>query len=548
MNLDDVLRDPSRSGSLTDHDWWIDGLVKDGELTYDPSDNYRDNNKKDDLEIQWGNGTIEPTYSNEEEIPVPSGFVDRNIPPEALGDANPVIMFARDLMNRGVMGSDLQRRIRERFEQNAIKTAATGLRDLFEMDGIIGRIAVDTRGYGSAKEAVDATANNPYKHFIKYVVTAPRASEDYLWLPNKNEQRLATDVVSSGNAIDDFFGGEDSPNKSLTYKSDLVAYCKETMLPVLAGQGDLDSSEMDDTLTELLNVSGLPSVDLDNIMNNDKYATNLAKVQAAFRCLNRRREAAEVKKYAGSVDASEFVIQTREQEIEIQAAYRIEPLDIDPVNHCLQNQISIEPARRAESSLDVSIFGEMTDVILANEKKAGLFDVRQAEAFNSDIDIDPRREAQAPMRVQEREIDGMSVLDEAMRFTSAQTPEITGLHHSLTVPVDNAPKRHGSFDLFEESNGQMDGLIAFDDDIFRVGELGAPMEIEMDESRMMDAAIEVDMMGNNMEFSLTDEIIAQDVSLAQHEDPMFVGGDFDFDDKPKRQAEVDVELGSSMEW
>jgi len=429
MNLDDVLKDPSRSGSLTDHDWWIDGLVKDGELTYDPSENYRDNNKKDDLEIEWGNGTIQPTYSNEEEIPVPSGIVDRNIPPEALGDANPVIMFARDLMNRGVMGSDLQRRIRENFEQGSIKFAANGLRDLFKMEGIIGCIAVDTRGYDSAKEAVEATVNNPYKHFIKYAVTAPRAKEDYLWLPNKNEQRLATDAVTSGNAIDDFFGGEDSPNKSLAYTSDLVAYCKETMLPVLAGQGDLDESEMDDTMTELLNVSGLPEVDLDNIINNGKYASRLDKVQAVFRYMNSSREATAVQKYADSVDASEFVIGTREQEIEIQAEHRVNPLDMGLVG---QNQI--------------------------------------------------------------------------------------------------------------------DGLIALDSDVLKVGGLGASLEFELDDAKAMDAAIDVDIMGNNMEFNLDNEVVAQDVSIAQHEDPHFVGGDFSFDDAPKKHADMEIELGSSMEW
>jgi hypothetical protein len=75
-----------------------------------------------------------------------------------------------------------------------------------------------------------------------------------------------------------------------------------------------------------------------------------------------------------------------------------------------------------------------------------------------------------------------------------------------------------------------------------------PLEVELDESQMMDAAIDVDIFGGAMDVGLMDEVVAQDVSLAQHEDPMFVGGDFDLDAMPTRPGELDIELGNSMEW
>jgi hypothetical protein len=541
MNLDDVLRDPSKQGALADHDWWVEGLVKDGELTYDPSDNYRDNNQKDELEIEWGYGTIQPNFSDGEKQHVPAGAVERNLPDNALGDASPVIMFARDLMNRGFMGVELQRQLKAKFEQGVLRKAATGLRNLFGMEGIIGCVAVDIRGYADPKQAIAATKKNPNGRFIKFVIAEQRDKEDYLWLPSSRGQQVSASQTS-GNAVDDFFSGDGAKQ----YTPKLVAHCKQTMLPVLAGAGDIDDSELDDTLVEMMNVTGIPGTVFEGIVHNDKYATRLQKVQAAFLWLNRSRTAAKDAKYAQKVDASEFQIERRDQEIEIQAEHRIDPLDIDPVNHALQNQISLEPARQAASPMDVSIFGEMTEVILANQPTVNPLDISLDGM--GDFAIDPAQKVAAPLHIQEREIDGMNILDEAIRFSKANTPEVGGLHHSMTVPVDKAPSRRDAFSLEEESNRQMDGLIAFNDDDLNIGELDAPLEISLDPVNAMDAAIDVDVFGSGLEFGLMAEVVAQDVSLAQHEDPMFVGGDIEFNDKPRRSGEMNIEMGNSMEW
>jgi hypothetical protein len=535
MNLDDVLREP-RSASLVDHDWWVEGLVKDGQLTYDPSENYKDNNKKDDLEIEWGYGTIQPQYADDD-TRVPAGGVERNIPAEALADAAPVIMFARDLMNRGFMGAELQRQLKANFQQNNLRVAAGQLRELFKLEGIIGRIAVDTRGYDNSKLAIAAIQNNPFKRFIKYAVTEPRAREDYAWLPDTREN-------------DDFFSSTVEEDKGRGHKASMIPHCKQTMLPIYAGMGDLDKSILDDTLIEVMNVTPMTDAEKNEIVNNDKYATNAEKLQAVFRSLDRRATASKQQQYAKSVDVSEFMIESSEQEIEIMADMSMPDIDVDPVNHCLQNQFDVNqaPTHLATAPLDVSIFGEMTEVILANQPTINPLDIN-LDGFGGEIAIDQQRVAQAPMRIQEREIDGMSILDEAMRFNNASaTPEVQGLHHSMTVPVDKAPAQRGAFDLFEESNGQMDGLISFDGESLHIAELDSPMEVELNDNQVMSAAIDVDVFGNEMNFGIMDEVVAQDVSIAQHEDPNFIGGDISFDEAPVRSGGMEVELGSSMEW
>lgn len=209
MNLNDVLRDPSKKASLADHEWYDEGMLKPGEPTYDPSGNYRDNNAKDDLEVEWGYGNIETVYSDEEG-PVPAGVSSRNVPVEDLADASPVIVFARDQMNRGTMGPDLMGRLKERFDQPSLKAAASELRDLLQMEGIIGTVVVDARGYDDPREAIAATQDSPYKRFIKYIMADERDASDYLWLPKKGgkvSDRIANQ--STGNAVDDFFGSMD---------------------------------------------------------------------------------------------------------------------------------------------------------------------------------------------------------------------------------------------------------------------------------------------------------------------------------------------------
>jgi len=94
----------------------------------------------------------------------------------------------------------------------------------------------------------------------------------------------------------------------------------------------------------------------------------------------------------------------------------------------------------------------------------------------------------------------------------------------------------------------MDSLISFDDDSLDISDLDSPLEVSLDPMQAMDATIDVDVFGSEMEFGLLAEVAAQDVSLAQHEDPMFVGTDIELDESPKGRNILDVQMGNSMEW
>jgi hypothetical protein len=325
MNLDDVLRDPSTKASLVDHEWYDEGMLKPGEPTFDPSGHNKNNNTKDDLEVEWGHGTIDPFYAEKDGVVgVPSGVVDRNVPIEEMGDASPVIVFARDMMNRGMMGPDLARELKVRFDQPSLKKASGELRELLRMEGIVGCLVVDARGYDDPRAAVAACRDSsPYHRFVKYIMADDRPAEDYVWLPRKGG-KVQVEASSCGNAVDDFFSSMDKADTP-----DLVAHCKQTMLPILA-HGDLDGSEMDSTLIDVMNVVEMPSGYRDKMsdaVSNGKYSASQA-IQSIIVAADRARRSAVDRKYEGKVDSSGFVIDSADAPMEF-AAEALEDIQVD---------------------------------------------------------------------------------------------------------------------------------------------------------------------------------------------------------------------------
>ena len=81
------------------------------------------------------------------------------------------------------------------------------------------------------------------------------------------------------NAVDDFIASMGQADSA-----PLVAHCKETMLPVIA-RGDLDDSQMDPTMIDVMNVVQLPAgyrEKLESDRHNGKYSA-LGMIQAADR-------------------------------------------------------------------------------------------------------------------------------------------------------------------------------------------------------------------------------------------------------------------------
>ena len=284
MNLTSMLK---KDAAIVDLSWTTDGLVHPGEPHLDLSTVKKHNNIKPELELQWGGGG--PNIDLDE----PAGMVSRNLPDDGV-EAGKVILFARDLMNKGRPASEVIRGLKVRFGKSVLKAAKAGLQEQLKLDGVVGRIAVDSRGYDSCKDALKAASASPYKRFIRYVVgcNCGCGCGDPQMLPVGGPGGMEL-VESTGNPVDDFLASKTAS------QTELKAHCRSTMLPVLAG--DVSPSEMDQILVEMTEVVGLPGSVKDAIAS--KKATNVAKLRAAFRWLDRAAAKVADDKYAGKVKA-----------------------------------------------------------------------------------------------------------------------------------------------------------------------------------------------------------------------------------------------------
>jgi hypothetical protein len=301
----------SKNASLQDLRWLETGLVQPGHPQFTPTGEVgkKDNNIKPALEMEWGYGDIAPLFTDPS-----AGAVLRNLPCDAQADAGPIIFFARDQMNRGVMGKKLVAALRRKFTAKDLFAAKEGLRAQFALEGIVGCIAVDGRGYKSCKVAMEAASHSPFKAFIKHVVGCG-CGTPHLLPSGETQMKVAG---SNRNSVDEFLASGDNAGGLM------VAHCQSTMLPILAAKGDLDESEMDATMIDLMNITKLPETAASEIRQGKD--SNLKKVQAAFRELISLRDRREAEKYSGKVDTAGFVVDTEERPVELIEALKREEM------------------------------------------------------------------------------------------------------------------------------------------------------------------------------------------------------------------------------
>ncbi len=203
---------------------------------------------------------------------------------------------------------------------------------------------------------------------------APKAGEALL-----GNMTLASDMenVNPATALDSFLSQGDS------HETEMTPHCRSTMLPVVAARGDLDPSEMDSTLVELMNVTGLPEDDVEKLRkdkHNDKYSS-VAVLQAAFRMIDRMVQETGSGQYVETPEASDCVLARADNEIELASV----PMGDIPVNH-LPDQMSVDVEAAAEPELPVEMRQfeepefEGTDVIAVDEAKehAGDLDIQMS--------------------------------------------------------------------------------------------------------------------------------------------------------------------------
>jgi len=396
MNLTSIFRKDSaiRESSIVDHQWLMDGIVHPGEPHLDLSTVKNPNNIKPQLEIEWGGG------GPDIDINEPAGKVLRNVPEDAQEDAGPVILFARDLMNRGLGSTKVVTALRERYGKAILAKSMTGLKELFKMDGVIGRIAVDGRGYASCKDALKAASRSPYKRFIRCVVGC-ECGEPHM-MPSRGSGGFVA-ANSTGNPMDDFLASSDSGGGCVK-----MAHCRSTMLPLLAAMGDLDRSDLDSTLVELMNVTGLPQGVKDQAM--EVQGTNVAKLAFAFRWLDKAAAKLEQSKYAAKVGNSEFRLKQAQNDVEL-CGLGMSDIDVDPTNHSLQQEVEVEPVAPTNFGGADNLVGIFDEVELAgkpdqsqvpvemtDEDNLSELRLEEPKEFVGDIPID---EAAAPLLMPE---------------------------------------------------------------------------------------------------------------------------------------------------
>ena len=475
MNLTNMMRKDAavEDHSLVDHTWLQDGSVMDLSSLRNP------NNVKPQVEVEWGLGGPDIDLNE------PAGAVRRNIPEENLGDANAVILFARDMMNRGCRGRQVTAALRAKYPPALLVKASKGLRAMFQLEGIVGRIMVDARGYKDCRAALKRTANSPYKRFIKYVYGCHCGDPVHL---HANDERIVGSVeASSGNGFDDFLAAKEAAGS-------LVSHCRSTLMPLMAA-GDLDKSMLDDTLVEMMNLTPVPQGVVKKVWAMP--ISNLAKMRAAFRWLDCQVDAAEDAKYAGKVDSSEFQIRRADNELDIFDAPMAE-MDVDGTNPDLMTDI--EPRAAVPTNFD------------GPASLSGLFD---------DLELmTPPDQQQIPVEL----------MDERGGAAQVQIDRPAPVPRSQAVET-----RPVNFEIDFFTPGSMD--ISLD------GE----QEVLLNEARPALSPLDVNPDAGDMDATAPD-LGPIDIDLADSPEPEFVGTDeIIFDEQVVRPADLAVNMAQDQD-
>lgn len=356
MNLSDMLKE----ASIIDHSWYENGLSNIVEEEVEDVADPKPNNIKNELEVQWDNGG--PALDLGPDIDV----VKRNIP-EELDVSSGVIMFARDCMNKGLMGEELVAALQDRFDSTTMSAEAKELKAQLELQGFVGCVAIDGRGYKSCKEAMQAAENSPYKDTIKYVIGC--SCGDSVEMPVAGAE--ITLAETSGNSMDDFIASED------TYEPKMIECCRSTMLPIVSAQSDIDQEHMAPATIDLMNVTGLPEGELAAIQSSDASWTE--KVKKTFRAAYKAKKVAAKSAYTGKVDTSEHSLVMADNEIELEAKAQ-SGVDLD-VNVA---EITLESTDFKQAEVDM---GQELTGIFEGSDEVSVDDVKEA---NAPLDVDMR--------------------------------------------------------------------------------------------------------------------------------------------------------------
>lgn len=496
MDLTSIMR---RDAAIVDHEWMKSkgGLISRGnQPLLDVEGITNPNNTKPELEVQWGGGTgPDFEFADQED----AGVVERDL--DGDGDVDDVVIFARRMMNKGLMGRDLNRALRNKFAVETLKKASDGLSNLFNLEGIIGCIAVDGRGYENCRTALDDAKLSPYKAHIKYVIGCNCGTPHTL--PKNAQGPLLGMGSTTGNAVDDFFASDNG------HEETLISHCRSTMLPILSS--DLDPSEVDSGIIDLMTTTELPQ----DVAEEVKKQKGMKAMQAAFKWLQRAREARQDAEYAASVDVSEHILKPSEPVVEIN----------DPV----AGQIEVDarnPANAPTIAIDgpppSTTFDGMQD--LGSEIIAELADIQRVNpldvALGSESDIPQFRVADKPEAPKPQEVELERISPVVVGKVS--TPDVDLNRGQMQVPV-NQQKRVAEQPV--ELGDSLGDFLFGDAPNTEVAFDNGEMEVAFGPRPTLPGPLDVAPGGLFDDIGLAPKAQAADIDMAPNLDKMFQGTD-----------------------
>jgi len=363
MNLSELMGPESgKRASILDHDWWVDGLpIREGEPNYDARDHHRDNNSKIELQTEFNMQTTDPVFGDF------TGEVEctpsNNEPWHRWDSVDGPIVFARDMMNSGKIAREVDTALKNKFTPGILREAASALRELFGMDGMIGRFVIDGTGYKSCSDALKLAQNSPFKGFVRYVSGC--SCGDHVLFSSSEGHQIENYVEPTGDIVGDML--QAGQNEEVTQ-----SHCPSTMLPVLGEDvGDTQTIE----LLDKLQMTNLSSTMASELVASD--LSNIQKLKIAFRRLDDVEWQEQANIYSQPVDASEHRIESSEMDVSFRSPAMPDLEGVDPsVGEVTaefdgeQEQIDIESGQFLSPEFEG--VGDRIDIVEAKENEGPL--------------------------------------------------------------------------------------------------------------------------------------------------------------------------------
>ena len=348
MDLTSMMRDTS----LTNLEW-----LNNAE-TYIPQD--KDIDQKDNLEVEWGGGasvsSLElPRTTIEDEMDI----IDSS------HDVSTLLEYVNVLLHQGITREQIMQQAKFRFPPETISEAGSHLEEAFQMEGIVGCVAIDLRGRKKHKAIIQAAAKSPWKKHIAYVLMDENQADGSSFVSH----RCASNTSLESGSIESFFAAEESEDNS-------QAIYEPLDLPVITSREDLDDEYYDQTMIDLVNVSGVTEDEAKEIYvsSGDAYE----KLRSTFRLAMIRRDAVKEQSSSAKDRSAEY------------AAYSLD----GTVGEIEYNDVEVaEPVSITETSsvpLEIAMSDAISDLDLEDSPSGmSVVELDDEPEDEGEIDIEP---------------------------------------------------------------------------------------------------------------------------------------------------------------